>query len=179
MIYKTDPIVAMDNNHINFIYSLMVCAKPKKVLEIGVGSGLVTNALLKGFEYNNLEVDLTCVDNFYDWNGVAPEGFDTFSDRIRFINSSERDFTHEHKETYDFIVSDADHHHANEWIDLTVGLLNPGGALICHDVTNPQFRNLYGIVSYAESKNLTHIIFNKSSLPHERCERGLIVIFKK
>jgi predicted O-methyltransferase YrrM len=178
MIYLTDPIVAMDDNHIQLINTLAICSKPTSVLEIGVGSGLVTKTLLDALQYNQKNSTLTCVDNFLDWNGQTPQGFDSFKDNINFINSNERDFIISCKETYDFIVSDADHHHTNEWVDKTFNLLNKGGILIYHDVTNPDFRNLYDIVRYAELHQINHVVLNKSSLPHERCERGLMIIFK-
>jgi len=178
MIYLTNPIVAMDDNHIQLINTLVLCNKPTSILEIGVGSGLVTKTILEALQYNQKPSILTCVDNFLDWNGQTPQGFDSFKDSINFINSNERDFVMGCKETYDFIVSDADHHHTNEWVDETYNLLNEGGILIYHDVTNHDFRNLYDIVRYAESRQINHVIFNKSSLPYERCERGLMVMFK-
>jgi spermidine synthase len=179
MIYQTNPIVAMDDNHVDLIKSLVMCNKPKNILEIGIGSGIVTKVLIEASQYNKINVNITCVDNFYDWNGNVPEGFDSFINYINFINSNEKDFVYNCVDKYDFIVSDADHHNTNEWVDKTYDMLNNNGILIYHDVTNKDFPNLYNIVDYVVNNNINYIIFNKSSLPNERCERGLIVIYKK
>jgi predicted O-methyltransferase YrrM len=178
MIYQTNPIVAMDHNHIELIGSLIKCNKPKTVLEIGIGSGLVTKTIIDSFSFNEMEIRLTCVDNFIDWNGNTPLGFETYMDIINFISKDERTFIHECNSTYDFIISDADHHHTNEWIDKTLNILNPGGILIYHDVTNKDFVNLYSIINYVQQHKLNHFLFNKNSKPTERCDRGLLIINK-
>ena len=178
MIYQTNPIVAMDRNHIHLIHALITCNKTESVLEIGIGSGLVTNSIIDAFNYNQQQVNLTCVDNFLDWNGNAPIGFERFQDSIKFIHSNEKEFVSTHKLTYDFIISDADHHHTNEWVDKTFNLLNPNGILIYHDVTNKDFPNLFEIVQFAKNNKIRYSLFNKSSLSDERCERGLLVIYK-
>jgi len=178
MIYQTNPGVAIDHNHIELIGSLIKCNKPESILEIGIGSGLVTNKIIEAVHYNHMKLNLTCVDNFIDWNGHVPIGFATFKDLINFISSDEKSFVAKCELTYDFIISDADHHHTNEWVDKTINLLNKGGILIYHDVTNKDFKNLYNIVIHAQKHRLNHVVFNKSSKPGERCERGLLVIFK-
>jgi predicted O-methyltransferase YrrM len=178
MIYQTNPMVAMDRNHIHMIHALITCTKPSSVLEIGVGTGLVTNSIIDAFTYNQQPVNLTCVDNFLDWNGNTPIGFEQFQDTIKFIHANEKDFVQTHDLTYDFIISDADHHHTNEWVDKTYNLLNSNGVLIYHDVTNKDFPNLYEIVQFAKNKNIRYSIFDKSTLVDERCDRGLLVIYK-
>jgi predicted O-methyltransferase YrrM len=178
MIYQTNPIVAMDENHIQLIGSLIKCSKPQSVLEIGIGTGLVTKTILESFEYNQIKPNLTCVDNFYDWSGNAPAGFETYENVINFISSDERNFIYNCKQKYDFIVSDADHHHTNEWVEQTLGILNTNGILIYHDVTNGSFPNLYSIIEYVKRNNINYILFDKSSRIEERCDRGLLVIYK-
>jgi predicted O-methyltransferase YrrM len=178
MIYQTNPSYAIDNNHIQLIHSLILSHKPKTVLEIGVGTGLVTKSVLDAFIYNQMPVDFTCVDNFCDWRGSTPIGFETFQEHIKFIQQNEKDFVLSCLNKYDFIISDADHHRTNEWVDKTYSLLNNKGILIYHDVTNRQFPNLYNIIKYVETNNIHHVVFNKSSLVTEQCERGLLVIFK-
>lgn len=168
----------MDFNHIHLIGSLILSHKPKSVLEIGVGTGLVTKKIINAFAYNNIPVDLTCVDNFTDWRGSTPTGFETYQQQIKFIPKDEKEFVSSCLNTYDFIVSDADHYRTNKWFDKTYSLLNNKGILVYHDVTNKQFPNLYDIVKYVETNNINHVIFNKSSLDTERCDRGLLVIFK-
>lgn len=178
MIYKTNPNYAIDLNHIQLIHSLILSHKPQSVLEIGIGTGLVTKNIIDAFVYNQIPLDLTCVDSFIDWNGATPIGFETFQQHIKFINKNEKDFISSCLDTYDFIISDADHHHTNEWVDKTYSLLNKKGIIIYHDVTNNEFPNLYDIIKYVEKNNINHVVFNKSSLGTERCERGLLVVFK-
>jgi predicted O-methyltransferase YrrM len=178
MIYQTNPNFAMDSNHIDLIGSLIKCSKPNSILEIGVGSGLVTKVIIDAVNYNQMLLNLTCVDNFLDWNGNTPPGFGTFRNIIKFIKQSEKEFIHSCNQQFDFIVSDADHHHTNEWIDRTFSLLAKNGILIYHDVTNINFTNLYDIINYVKMNNIRYSLFNKSSLNTERCERGLLVIYK-
>jgi len=178
MIYQTNPIVAMDDNHIQLIYSLILCNKPNTILEIGIGSGLVTKTIIDAFHYNQMPTKITCIDSFLDWNGNIPIGFETFHDIIDFKQSNEKDFIFNCTETYDFIISDADHHHTNEWVDKTYNLLNTGGILIYHDVTNSDFPNLFDILRFVRDNKIRYGLFNKSSKSTERCERGLLVIFK-
>lgn len=178
MIYQTNPIVAIDDNHIQLIHSLIICNKPSTILEIGVGSGLVTKTIINAFRYNEIINKITCVDNFLDWNGNTPAGFETFHHDIEFIKSDEKKFIYTCDSKYDFIISDADHHHTNEWVDKTFSLLNNGGILIYHDVTNIDFPNLFDIIRFVQNNNIRYTVFNKSSKSSERCERGLLIIFK-
>ena len=170
----------MDNNHLELIYSLIICNKPQKSLEIGIGSGASTRKIISGYEYNQIKLDLTCVDNFIDWNHNPPENLEHIKQitSINFINSNEYDFVSNCKEKYDFIVSDADHQNTDKWVDKTLNLLKKDGILIYHDVTNVDYKNLYSIIEYVKNQNIQHLIFNKSSLSNERCERGLLVIKK-
>lgn len=177
-LYQAEQYVKMDENHIDLIYSLIISSKPKKILEIGVGTGAVSLKLLNATEYNQITPDITCVDNFYDWNGQQPNGFEEFKDNFKFVISDEKSFVESCSEKFDFIVSDADHLRTNEWVDKTLNLLNDGGILIYHDVTNPSYPNLFEIVNYVRENQINYMIFNKNSLQNERCERGLLVIQK-
>ena len=174
MEYTYNPLVKMDDCHIDLIYALMIAHKPKNVLEIGIGSSVVTNRIIEAFDYNDIKPDITCVDNFIDWGGVPPLDLDTYGKR--YVVSNEKDFVFSCKEKYNFIISDADHEHTNEWVDKTLGLLKDNGILIYHDVTNYQYPNLGEIISICENHNINHLLFNRSSLKSERCERGLLVI---
>lgn len=177
-LYKANPEVMMDSNHLNLIYSLIICHKPKSILEIGIGTGAVTAQIIRANQYNNISAHLTCVDNFYDWSGTPPQEYWDMKKQIEFIVSDEQTFVANCATTYDFIISDADHHRTDCWIDKTLNLLSHNGILIYHDVTNAQFPNLYTIVQYVQNNNINHILFNKNSLESERCDRGLLVIYK-
>ena len=54
--------IAIDDPHAMLIFGLAISHKPEQVLEIGVGSGFLTQTLLNAVEYNQRGI-LTCVDN--------------------------------------------------------------------------------------------------------------------
>lgn len=172
--------IKIDNNHIELIYSLIICHKPKSLLEIGVGSGYTTRKIIQAFQYNNISTieNIDCVDNYYDWNGQKPSHLEFLDGLVTFIKSSEHDYVFNCSKKYDYIISDADHHNSDKWIDKTMDLLNPKGIIIYHDITNKNFPNLLKIVDYVETNNLKYFLFNKNSRPDERCDRGLLIISK-
>lgn len=54
--------VAVDVNHTILLFGLLISAKPKTVLGVGIGSGLVTRTILSALRYNGVG-SLTSVDN--------------------------------------------------------------------------------------------------------------------
>lgn len=187
--------VAVDACHADLIASLVKCNKPKKVLELGFGSGFTTQKIIDALNYNeeNARSDygppatFTLVDNWFDWNGTVPPDVQRFANqRVQIITSSEVNFVFNVNETWDFIFSDADHFNTDKWFDYVYDrLLNDGGILVYHDVceTAPStgegwFPNLAHIIRKARKLGLTHKLFNKQSRNDERCWRGLLVIFK-
>ena len=117
------------------------------------------------------------VDDGTDWGGNLPAA--ELPEGIEIIEQSERDFTYACTESFDFIFSDADHQHAEQWFIHTYAvLLNPGGVLCYHDVVNPDFPNLREILSECERLQLRYVLFDANSTATERCDRGLMVIFK-
>lgn len=170
--------IAIDHNHLELIYSLVICHKPKNVLELGIGSAYTTQKILNGFQYNKINTDLDCVDNFFDWNGICPEHISKLIPNIKLIISNEKDFVMNCTQKYDMIISDADHGNTDKWVDSTMNLLNDDGIVIYHDVTNLDFPNLNNIISYMQKYHHNFLLFNKSSLSNERCARGLLVAKK-
>ncbi len=168
--------VAIDANHIHLISSLVMCSKPKTLLELGIGSGATTNALLEAMAYNQNGAELTCVDNFVDWGGVPPEGINDLP--CQLITQSEREFVMSCQDKFQFIMSDADHDHSHEWADKTLGLLDVGGIAVFHDTDSDAYPNLRSVVEDVRQLGWSHVLLNKSSRGDERCERGLLVVFK-
>ena len=62
---------AIDVPHGMLILGALLSAKPKNVLEIGIGTGFITNLLLDGISYNQIG-ELTSIDNFHDLGGNLP-----------------------------------------------------------------------------------------------------------
>jgi predicted O-methyltransferase YrrM len=182
MKFDENEHVKIDQAHADLIYGLVVSHKPKKILELGVGGGKSADTILAAMKYNDNNADLYLVDNWYDFNFKMPQDvFDKYSDRAKIISSDEKEFVFNTKETFDFIMSDADHYNTDQWFRYVYEeLLNDKGILIYHDINlyEESFVNLRNILSDCVELKLNHFLFNRNSLTGERCHRGLLVIFK-
>ena len=181
--FGQDPAVKVDVAHAAMLTALVQANKPRTVLEIGIGGGQGTDAILTGLEFNQQPYSYDIVDCWWDWNGVKPEGVDEkYASRCNIITSFEKDFVFSTKNTYDFIMSDGDHFNADQWFEhVYTELLNDGGILLYHDINlfdADAFQNLNEIYDRCKQYNLRHHLFNRNSRTDERCQRGLLVIFK-
>lgn len=172
-------IVAMDQNHAEFIYGCLVAKKPEKILEMGVGVGFVTKYLIKGIKYNQFG-ELICVDNWLDTGGQQPNFFkELLPDITTFELASEGDFVSASaNDTYDLSVYDADHFATDQRIDDILRITNHEGFLFFHDIMTQDFSNLYKIVERVRELGMPNYIFDKSTRTDERCERGLLFVIK-
>jgi len=174
--------VKIDVVHAYLILGLVLCHKPTKILELGLGGGRSCEAILSAMDFNKNSAQLTVVDNWCDWGGAMPAGvMEMYGNRASIKTSDEKEFVHSTGDKFDFIMSDADHNHTNEWFDYVYeNLLLPGGIIIYHDINlfEDSFVNLRQIYARCLAKNYRHHLFNQNSLPGERCHRGLLVIFK-
>lgn len=174
-------MIAIDKAHCDLIYGLIVAQKPRSLLELGFGEGASGAHISEAIAYNNIGFDYTIVDNWHDWGGKMPENL-PYLLGAKIIESDEREFVEKsctEGRKWDFILSDADHHNSDQWFwKLYTQLLNDGGIVVLHDVTNSGFPNLESIVKLIRAYNHRHALFNKSSRPDEECERGLLVVFK-
>ena len=183
-------MAAVDQCHLDLTYGLIRAHKPKKVLEIGVGSGRTTATLIKGIHDNGdaSNTTITLVDNWVDWNGTKPtEILDEIQSHVQIIEAPERDFVFTTRDQWDFIFSDADHWNTDKWFDYVYDkLLRPHGILIYHDVSKKEgfpedelrFPNLYNILIKVRERGIAHMHFDRCSTKDERCFRGFLVIFK-
>ena len=179
--FGQDDTVKIDRAHADLLRGLVVAGKPRTVLELGIGGGQATDAMLAGLAYNQQDYQYTLVDNWMDFGGVMPEIVgETYGSRINIVTSGEREFVFGCDKRFDLIMSDADHHNTQDWFDYVYDtLLADDGILIYHDVTlTSQFPNLIQILHRCQELNLRHKLFNRDSLPGEACYRGLLVIFK-
>jgi predicted O-methyltransferase YrrM len=184
-MFGTNESVKVDLVHAKLVGGLVASLKPSNILELGIGGGRVTDEILTAIDFNQNNPRYTLVDNWYDFGFSMPlEVSEKYSDKINIVTSDEKDFVFSTKEKYDFIMSDADHHHTNEWFEYVYdNLLSEEGILIYHDVNvfpeiEGSFPNLVEILDKCKKQNIHHKLFNKSTLPNERCHRGLLVIFK-
>lgn len=170
--------VAMDLCHTFFIFGSALAKKPQKCLELGVGTGSVTLALINALAYNG-RGSLTCVDNWADWLGVRPP-FAANLEKVpgvRVVDSSERDFVYNCPSgEYDFLVSDADHE--GDWFGEHLRIARDGGFLFFHDTNNPDCPAMKKVLEGVRERGLVHYHFVEGTRPDERCGRGLLFVAK-
>lgn len=166
-------MIAIDRAHCDLIYGLIASSKPRDVLELGFGSGASSLAIRMAIRFNQSACNYTIVDNWYDWQGNRP-GLH-MPDFVRIVDQDETEFCNSLKpDSFDFILSDADHANAEKNAGRLYYALRESGIMIFHDVTNPGWPNLRMLQhSYASS-----VLFHKSSREDEECDRGLLVVFK-
>jgi predicted O-methyltransferase YrrM len=158
--------------------------KPQRILEIGIGGGKSADAILEALDYNQQPFEYTLVDNWFDWQGQRPEAVtEKYGSVMKIINSGEREFVFNCTEQYDFIMSDGDHMATDQWFEYVyANLLAENGILIYHDVNfvdSDAFMNLKSIYHKAREYGMRFHLFNKNSRGDERCQRGLMVVFKQ
>lgn len=145
--------------------------KPEQILELGFGTGLTNASLVRAVRENRLG-SITVVDNFLDWDGERPSHVN--EDGYTLVVDSESNFVCNATQKFDLIVADADHNGTDKITKELVGLLNPRGVAIFHDVTCSLFPNLRKIIADLPSA----ILFDKNSVDEEECHRGLLVYFR-
>jgi predicted O-methyltransferase YrrM len=168
--------VPVDKNHASLVFSTCISLKPKKILELGIGSGLLTNSLMAAKLYNGYG-DLTSVDSFYDWSFVKPDHVKAFESTglLSIVVKDEKDFVLSCKEKYDLVVVDGNHNEGHLWANEIFSLVNSGGILFAHDVI--AYPNLGIYMDLAKSKGYGFKVFKESSRQDEACGRGLIEVF--
>jgi predicted O-methyltransferase YrrM len=180
--FGQDENIKVDVAHSTLLTALVMSHKPQRILELGVGGGRSTDAMLSGLAYNQQPYQYTLVDNWHDFGFTQPAMVsEKYSDKLDIVTSDEHAFVFSCKTKYDFIMSDADHSRTDQWFEYVYdNLLNQDGILIYHDVNliGSDFPNLRNIYYKSIQRGLNFMLFNKNSLPTERCERGLMVIFK-
>ena len=171
------PAAAIDKAHVSLIFSTAISQKPESILELGIGTGLVTYALKHATIYN-LKGQITSVDSWVDWDGIEPPEIDNLrKNNINVIFSEEEKFVANCKDKYDLIVVDGDHTNGHKWAESIFDLLNPGGIMFSHDIN--LFPNLKVYKEIADKRGYAYHLFDKSSRSDERCDRGFIIVYAK
>src|SRR5688572_13254508 len=111
-------VVALDLAHNLFLIGAVLSRKPRNVLELGIGSGYVTNSLIHALRFNR-QGHLTSVDNWFDWRGAEPAGVANLrAAGVTVVQSGEEEFVRAAPaDAYDLLVSDADHFRSGTWLD--------------------------------------------------------------
>jgi predicted O-methyltransferase YrrM len=179
--FRSNEVVKIDLVHANLIQGLILSQKPSSILEIGLGGGRSCDAILAGIEFNKNNPKFKIVDNWMDWNYQIPQNvMEIYGKKAEIITMNEKEFVFSTKEKFDFIMSDADHYSTNQWFEYVYeNLLNYKGILVYHDINLVDgFCPAAEIYEICKKRNIHHYLFNKNSLNEERCQRGLLVIFK-
>jgi len=171
---------SVDLCHGVFLLGALTSAKPKNILELGIGPAFASEILCAGIKYNGYG-NLTCVDNFHDLGGNLPH------QKLHYLKENgvnivgpidEKDFVFQAKEEeYDFLVSDADHCRAHEWAERVFDIMKPNSFMFFHDIC--EHKNLLKYKEIADERGYYNHIFNLSSRSDENCHRGWMFIIKK
>lgn len=172
----------MDYCHYLQIVGSLVAKKPEKILEVGIGTAMLTVGLLMGMRYNQ-KGHLTCVDNWRDWKGVEPSEIEALREAGVTVVApvDERTFLSTCATgTYDFVISDGDHYNSGAWVDEYFRITKPEGFIYFHDTNNQDmFPALALITQRVKQLGLPHYHFTQSSRNDERCERGLLFVINR
>jgi predicted O-methyltransferase YrrM len=171
---------SVDLCHGIFLLGAITSIKPKNVLELGIGPAFASEILCAGIKYNGVG-QLTCIDNLHDLGGNLPK------EKLEYLESNganiiapidEKDFVMNcQNETYDFLVSDADHGRAHLWAEKVFDIMKPNSFMFFHDVC--EFKNLLRYKEIADERGYYNHTFSSSSRPDENCHRGWQFIIKK
>lgn len=172
--------VEIDLVHNCLIFGAVLSSKPTNALELGIGKGYATRAILYALKYNQIG-KLTSVDNWHDWKGEEPGHIDSL--RKLGVNVvapiDEGDFVRsQHDNSYDFLMSDGSHRHTGEWAEDVFRIMRPDSMMFFHDVSG-KHDSPKRYIELSKEKNLSHFIFSKSSLATEGCEYGLLMVVNK
>ena len=172
-------VIALDFPHNMLLFGTLLSAKPKNVLELGVGTGYVTKSILYALAYNRVGT-LTSVDCCLDTGGKQPPLFDELRDMgADIVISTEKDFTFAQQPgTFDFLVSDADHRGAVHYINKTVEMMAPGSIMFFHDTNESRFPGLMKVEGKLRGMGINCHQFKECSREDERCYRGWLMAFK-
>lgn len=172
--------VAIDLAHNVVLLGALLSKKPENILEVGVGSGYATKTLISGIKYNKVG-ELTCVDNFHDWGGdEQPFAKELREEGITFIESSEERFvTMCDDNTYDFILSDADHRLCGLLINEYLRIAKHNAFIFIHDTKLAGHNNMALIHDRLEELNMPNYTFCKATRRDEDCDVGFTFIINK
>lgn len=174
--------VEIDLVHNCLIFGAVLSSKPINALELGIGKGYATRAILYALKYNQIGT-LTSVDNWHDWKGREPGHIDELRelgvnvvapiDEGNFVRSQPDN-------SYDFLMSDGSHRHAGEWAEDVFRIMKRDSIMFFHDVYSKfPFDSPKRYIELSKEKGLSHFVFSKSSLESEECEHGLLMVINK
>lgn len=180
--FKDDNVLALDRCHNIFLIGALLSKKPENILELGIGTAYVTLSLIHAIAYNK-KGRLTSVDNFNDWGGQEPEWIDKIKKAgVNVVApAEEKEFVSNcASDTYDFLISDADHFNSGLWVNEHLRIIQHDGFMFFHDTNlKEEFPNLMLIEKRIKELGLPYYHFTDNSRPDEHCERGWLFAINK
>lgn len=169
---------AIDVAHNFFLAAAVMAKKPDTILELGVGTGFATFALVTAVQFNG-KGHITAVDNWADWNGKEPEFTAHMrADGVEIVTATEHEFLKASpSDQYDILISDADHYNSGHWLDEHLRVARHDAFLFFHDTNSPKWPSLVTIPQ--RLSHLPHYHFRECSRPDERCDRGWLFVINK
>lgn len=183
-IYGKNPYkdAGIDICHSLLLFGIIVAKKPKNILELGIGTGVGSETILNALKYNQQNYTYDALDNLYDLGGNLSQTYldNLKQNNVNIIVSDEKPYVEKcENNKYDLIISDADHLNAGEWVDHIIRICKNNGIIFCHDVANEGYPSLKKYIDYVKNNSIPHYLFNSSSRPDEKCERGWLMIINK
>ncbi len=170
----------IDLAHNCLVFGAVLSSKPTRALELGIGEGYATRAIMYALKYNQ-KGRLTSVDNWHDWKGREPshiDGLRRLGVRV-CAPVDEGDFVRSQPDnSYDFLMSDGSHKHAGEWAEDVFRIMKPGSVMFFHDV-NSDRPSLKRYLELSKEMGLFHFMFSENSLESEKCGRGLFMVINE
>ncbi len=179
--HPTNSYQAIDFSHALFVAGLLASQKPTDVLELGVGSGYLTQVLLSALSAN-MRGQLTSVDNFIDWEKSKPAHIIALQKKYpgwKLAIGDESEFLRRAPTAaYDCVVSDGDHPNGYQNAPEVFRVCRVGGAIVFHDTNSDLFRLLARLPARCRALGFPCAHFIARSRPDENTHRGMLVVWK-
>ena len=169
---------AIDVAHNLLLIGAVLSKKPERILELGIGTGIVTRSLLAAVRFNG-KGHITSVDNWFDWHGKEPSWVNQLREQgVTVRVDSEETFLRKcPADEYDLLISDADHVNSGRWLAEHLRVTRNDGFLFFHDTKSANWPTLFTIQQ--RISHLPHYHFTEESRPDERCSRGWLFVINK
>jgi len=194
-IYGKEPFkgAGIDIAHAMLLFGVLLSQKPKNILELGIGTGVVSETILNAMKYNSTDYKYDALDNCFlisDWVSGAWDragGYPTRNyinrlknENVNLIGDDEGNYVRNcESNKYDLIISDADHTYAGERAEHIFRICKPNGIIFFHDICCKEYVSLHKYIEYVNKNSIPHYIFNQSSRNDEICHRGWLMVINQ
>lgn len=172
-------MAVMDAAHAALVYGLVAASKPQYVLELGIGQGALTQAILQALQFNEYG-RLTSVDNLSIFGGTQPDHFPFLMQLgAQIVIRDEKDFCENiaKDDTFDLLVADADHSfdHMNSYSRI----VKTEGIILIHNTGFDGEQGFRYPFEWAANNDYPYRLFQTSSRKDENCGRGILMVVNR